>query len=341
MSRVPAQAPGGTPTIREVAEAARVSRATVSRAFSRPDLLRPETVAHVRAVATRLGYTPNVVARGLSTGRYATIALVVPDIANPFFPPLVRGAQRAADAAGYGVFLGDSDEDPEREDALLARFTGQVEGIVLASSRLDAALVRRHAERRPVVLVNRDLEGIPRVLIDPTGGISAAVDHLTDLGHRRIAYVSGPQPSWAHQQRRRALRRAVAARPGLELVTVAARRPTYDSGIACVPTLLATGVSAAVAFDDVLAQGMLAGLAAAGIAVPKHFSVVGCDDVVAATTAPPLTTVSAQTGEAGRAAVELLLAVLGNADVRDARYVLDTHLVIRSSTGAVSASRGG
>lgn len=327
---------GAAPTIREVAEAAQVSRATVSRAFGRPELLRPATVAHVRAVAAELGYLPNAVARGLSTGRYATIALVVPDIANPFFPPLVRGAQQAADLAGYGVFLGDSDEDPAREDALLSRFTGQVEGVVLVSSRLRAARVREHAGRRPVVLVNRDLAGLPRVLVDPTRGMTEAADHLAALGHRRIAYVNGPRTSWAHQQRRRTLRRATAAR-GLELVTVDAQRPTYDAGVACVPDLLAGGSTAAVAFDDVLAQGILAGLAAAGCDVPGDLSVVGCDDVVAATTAPPLTTVSAATGQAGRAAVDLLLGVLGNDDLRDARYVVHTRLVVRESTGPISA----
>ncbi|WP_020573171.1 LacI family DNA-binding transcriptional regulator [Actinopolymorpha alba] len=326
------EAPRGTPTIREVADAAGVSRATVSRAFSRPELLKPSTVEHVQAIAGRLGYTPNVAARALSTGRYATLALVVPDIANPFFPPLVRGAQQAADQAGYCVFLGDSDESPAREDVLLGRFAGQVEGIVSASSRLAAQVVRRHADRRPVVLVNRDIKGIPRVLIDTASGITAAVAHLAELGHRRIAYVSGPQTSWSNQQRRRAIQRASSA-SGLELVTVAARRPTYDSGVARVLDLLASGVTGVVAFDDVVAQGILAGLATAGVSVPDQLSVIGCDDVVAATTSPPLTTVSARTDEAGRFAVELLLRVLGSSDVRDARYVLDTRLIVRATTG--------
>ena len=309
-----------------------MSPATVSRAFGRPELLRPATVAHVRAVAAELGYLPNAVARGLSTGRYATIALVVPDIANPFFPPLVRGAQRAADLAGYGVFLGDSDEDPAREDALLARFTGQVEGVVLVSSRLRAARVREHAERRPVVRSTGTWRGYPGCSWIRAWGMSEAVEHLAALGHRRFAYVNGPRTSWAHQQRRRTLRRATDAR-GLDLVTVDARRPTYETGIACVPDLLAVGATAVVAFDDVLAQGILAGLADAGVDVPRDLSVVGCDDVVAATTTPPLTTVSASAGQAGHAAVNLLFGLLGNDDLRDARYVVHTRLVVRSSTG--------
>jgi LacI family transcriptional regulator len=103
------------PTIDRVAAEAGVSRATVSRAFTRPDLLSRETVRHVRAVAKRLGYVPNQTARALSTGRHGNIALVVPDIANPFFPPLIRAVQTRADDAGLSVFLGDSDEDPDRE----------------------------------------------------------------------------------------------------------------------------------------------------------------------------------------------------------------------------------
>jgi len=329
---------GRTPTIREVAEAAGVSRATVSRAFTRPDLLRPETVERVREVAARLGYTPNVVARALSTGRYATIALVVPDIANPFFPPLMRGAQQAADAAGYSVVLGDSDESPAREDVLLTKFAHQVEGVVLASTRMPSARVREHATRRPLVLVNRDIPGVPRVLIDSASGMAQAVEHLADLGHRRLAYVSGPASSWSNQQRRRAVRRVAAAR-GLEVATVQASRPTYAAGIECTSALLAARVTAVVAFDDAVAQGILAGLSAAGVAVPDDVSVVGCDDVVADTTTPPLTAVSAPTRMAGQLAVEVLLRILGDDDVADPRHVLDSELIVRATTGPAPRTR--
>src|ERR1700709_1958619 len=112
---MPPTRPLPAPTISDVAKAAGVSTATVSRAFSRPDMLREDTVAQIRSIADQLGYLPNPMARALSTGRQGNIAIVVPDIANPFFPPLLRAAQAAADTAGYSVFLGDSDEDPARE----------------------------------------------------------------------------------------------------------------------------------------------------------------------------------------------------------------------------------
>src|SRR5215470_3528997 len=128
---MPPTKPLPAPTISDVAKAAGVSTSTVSRAFSRPEMLLEETVAQVRSVATQLGYLPNPMARALSTGRQGNIAIVVPDIANPFFPPLLRAAQTTADAAGFSVFLGDSYEDPARELRLVNKLVMQVEGFIL------------------------------------------------------------------------------------------------------------------------------------------------------------------------------------------------------------------
>lgn len=322
----------GAPTISQVAQAAGVSRATVSRAFTRPGMLSADTVARVQEIAGRLGYVPNQIARALSTGRHGNIALIVPDVANPFFPPLIRGAQARADLAGFCLFLGSSDETPEREDTLVAKFAGQVEGLILVSSRLGEERIRAFAARRPVVLINRDVKGLPRVLIDTAGGIAAAVDHLADLGHRRITYVTGPAASWSNQQRRQAIRRA-ARRRGLEMIALPAHRASFEAGREAVPEILATGATAAVAFDDVTAQGVLVGLAERRIVVPDQFSVVGCDDVLGATTYPPLTTVSARCDEAGEMALDLLGDQLAGRAMRDIRCVLETSLVIRGSAG--------
>lgn len=335
MAEDPEQGAGGprtSPTIRQVAEASGVSRATVSRAFTRPGMLSSETVRQVRAVADRLGYVPNQVARALSTGRHGNVALIVPDVANPFFPPLIRAAQLRADTAGLCVFLGNSDEDAGREDRLVGRLIGQVEGLVLASSRMAEDRIRLHAARRPLVLVNRDVEGITRVLIDTGPGVSSAMAHLAQLGHRRIAYVSGPAASWSNGQRRAAIRREAVSR-GLETVAVPARRPTYEAGRLSAPRIVASGASAAIAFDDLVAQGLIAGLAALGLAVPGAFSVVGCDDVLGETTDPPLTTISARCADAGEIAVDLLLGQLGARAPGEVRYKLDSTLVVRGSTG--------
>ena len=323
------------PTMGDVADRAGVSRATVSRALSRPDRLRPETVERVKQAAVELGYVLNPAAKALSTGRFGTLALVVPDIANPFFPPMIRAMEGFADCAGFSVFLGNADEDPAREHKLLGQLAKQVDGIVLASSRMTGEMIREHAERRPTVLVNRDVAGLARVLIDSAGGVAQAVEHLAGLGHRHIAYLNGPARSWSNTQRRRAAQR-VAERLGLAVSVVPARPASYEAGRLAVPALLESGASAVIAFDDLLAHGVLTGLAERGIAVPSGFSVVGCDDVLAAQTHPQLTTVSARAAEAGRAAVELLTARLASTPAMgDVRLMLDTSLVVRATTGPV------
>jgi LacI family transcriptional regulator len=318
-------------TISQVAAAAGVDRSSVSRAFSRPELLRAETVARIKAVAEEMGYVPNHSARALSTGRHGNVALIVPDVANPFFPPLIRAAQNEADRSDFCVFLGNTDEDVRQEEKLLGRLAGQVEGILLASPRLSDERIRAHAAIKPLVLINRDVPGIPRVLIDSGSGVAEAVAHLAGLGHRRIVYVSGPAASWSNRQRRAAVRKA-ASELGLEMQMLPAQVPTYEAGQRVVPAILATGATGVVAFDDLLAQGILVGLAERGIGVPSELAVVGCDDVLGAATYPPLTTVSNRSSEGGRIAISLLLDMLNTHAVRDVRYVLETHLVVRSTT---------
>jgi LacI family transcriptional regulator len=323
------RAPGVT--IGDIAAAAQVSRSTVSRAFTRPQLLSPETVDHVRAVATRLGYVGNQAARALSTGRFGNIAVVVPDIANPFFPPLVRSLQSAAETADLAVFLGDSDESAEREAKLIARLAPQVEGFVLASPRLSEELIRELAATRPVVLVNRDLEGIPRVLIDSSGGMTEAIMLLKKLGHQRIAYLAGPRDSWSDQQRREVL---TSAASGLTVEVIEVGRPSYAAGRDSVSAIVRSGATAAIAFDDVVSQGVLAGLELRGISVPSDFSLVGCDDTLAALTTPALTSVSAGAATAGTAAAKLLIQLLE--DPTAECVTIATHLVIRATTAAVT-----
>jgi len=318
-------------TIGHIAAVAGVSRSTVSRAFSRPDLLRPETVARVRAAAADLGYVLNHAARALSTGRFGNIAVVVPDIANPFFPPLVRSVQSLADASGYEVFLGDSDETAEREAGLVSRLSAQVDGFVLAAPRLDEERIRELDAWRPTVLVNRDVDGLARVLIEPKDGLEQAVRHLASLGHRRVAYLAGPRESWSDGRRRQVLESAAAA-SRLELEVVELGRPSADAGRGAIPVVRASGVTAVIAFDDVVAQGALTELAAQGVRIPDELSLIGCDDTLAAGTSPALTTISAASAEAGRTAAHVLLDVLSTGRRTQERVTIATRLVLRATT---------
>jgi LacI family transcriptional regulator len=331
MTKRDSDGPHNAPTIRHVADAAKVSRATVSRAFGQPNLLSRETVALVRATAERLGYVPNHTARALSTGRAGNIALVVPDITNPFFAAMMRGGQARARDQGYATFIGDSDEAPELEDMLLGKLAGQVDGFILASSRLPSDRILEHAKRRPFVLINRDLPNIPRLLVDTGPSYAQAVEHLASLGHRAIAYVAGPTRSWSNRQRYNATVQT-ARRLGVEVVRISTSRPSFEAGQASTRELVEAGVTAALAFDDVMAQGIMAGLAARGISVPGHFSIVGCDGILAPTFYPPLTSIEAHCAEAGEQAVDLLIEVMqGNASAGK-RIVLATELVIRMTT---------
>lgn len=323
----------GLPTMIDVAKAAGVSKSTVSRAFTQPEMLGSETVARILEIARQVGYVPNHTARALSTGRYGNVALLIPDVTNPFFPPLIRAAQMAADRADLCVLLGNSDENWRQEDKLVDRFLGQVDGLLLVASRLSEERIRAHAARRPLVLVNRDVKGIPRVLIDSGEGVGEAMAHLAGLGHKRIAYVSGPASSWSNQQRRTAVRQG-ARDHHLHVDVVAARVASYESGRAVVPNILATSATAAIAFDDVTAHGIMTGMADSGVSVPAQFSVIGCDDVLGAATYPSLTTVSTRSEEAGQAAMSLLIDLLKSRAVGDARVALDTHLVARGTTAA-------
>jgi LacI family transcriptional regulator len=318
-------------TIKQVATEARVSRATVSRAYSHPHLLSRSTVEHVVAVAKRLGYVPNQTARALSTGRAGNIALILPDITNPFFAAFMRGAQARARDEGYATFLGDSDETPELEHLLLNKLAAQVEGFILVSSRLAKAQILQHGARRPLVLVNRDIPRLSRLLVDTGPSYAAGVEHLAALGHRVVAYVAGPSLSWSDRERGQAVQRT--AEPlGLRIVRIATSRPTHEAGLACTEELLKSGTTAALTFDDVIAQGIMAGLASRGLSVPADFSLIGCDGILATTTYPPLTSVTIRCAEAGMQATDLLLERLRGAASRERCISLPTELVLRATT---------
>lgn len=320
-------------TIKDVAAAAGVNRSTVSRAFTRPDLIKPETTALILSVAQSLGYSPNHTARALSTGRPANIALIVPDLINPFIPQIISGVQRAADGENHCVFIGNAEETAEAEARLLSRFVGQVAGAIIVSARSTDAQLRRFEAELPVVLVNRDIEGMSRIIIDSSQGMAEAAAHLQALGHRKICYLGAGKGSWSDAHRRAAISQA-ATELGLDLVTLAAGEVSFEGGKATAPALIDSKASAVIAFDDLLAQGVLAGLAGRGVSVPDDMSLIGCDDLLGAVTYPPLTSITGRAKDAGRMAVDVLFQRLRAEGAIDARIGLATQLVLRATTSA-------
>jgi len=328
-------------SIHDVAARAGVSVATVSRSLTAPHTVRDDTRARVLAAAAVLGYEPNRAARGLITGRTGNVGVIVPDLANPYFHAVLKGAQARAREADYAVFVADGQEDAAEEEALIHAMRKQVDGIVLCSSRLAPGTLERLESTPTLVLLNRLVPGRPSVVVDSAGGMRQAMRHLAELGHVRCAFVAGPRGSWSNRERLRGLR-ACARAVGAELVTIGPVAPQFASGAAAADRVLQDGATAVLAYNDLVAVGILSRLAELGVRVPDELSVVGFDDIPLATmVTPPLTTVAAPTELAGRAAVEVLLDGLEHGAARPAAAVqrLEATLVVRGSTAPPANAR--
>lgn len=335
------------PTLRDVADAAGVHPATASRALNANTraLVNAETARRVLRVAEQLGYRPNPIARGLKTAKSATIGLVIPDLTNPLFPPIVRGVEDALEEAGYTALIVNTDGDPERERTLVESLRSrQVEGLVIATALVHHPLLEElQRSDIPMVMVNRRAEGIeaPYVGPDDAAGIELAVRHLAQLGHRRIAHVAGPATTSTGVARARAFGGAVrelGLDHGPELM-VTCTQWTEGAGAAGLRQLLdgTDGVTAVVAGNDLIALGCYDVCAERRIDCPDELSIVGFNDMpFLDKLRPPLTTVSVPNTQIGTDAARLLLEALHGTD-RSARSVLlPTSLVERGSTAPPS-----
>jgi LacI family transcriptional regulator len=335
-------------TIRDVARASGVHISTVSRTFSAPHLVNPDTRSRVLACAEHLGYRPNRAARALITGRTHNIGLIVADIANPFFPPLIKAAESQARHRDYNIFVADTNEDAGAEEELVHALAKQVDGVLLCSPRMSNSLIEQLSREVPLVVINRQVTGLPAVVMDVGQGARLAIEHLTGLGHRDLALLGGPRGSWTSREIRRAA--TAAARSAEAALTILGPNPpTEGGGIAMAEQVRRAGVSAVLAYNDLMAIGLIEGLDSLGIRVPRDVSVVGIDDIaLSRLTRPKLTTVATPTAAAGRTAVDMLLqhdspssARAGRGGVRTntsddrrttAQVMLQTELVIRDST---------
>lgn len=319
-------------TIRDVAKVSGVHVSTVSRTFSAPHLVNPATRARVLEYAEQLGYRPNRAARALITGRTHNIGLIVADIANPFFPPLIKAAESHARGRDYHVFVADTNEDPGVEEELVLALAKQVDGILLCSPRMSNTQIEKLSRDVPLVVVNRPVPGLPAVVMDVAQGARLAIEHLTSLGHRHIAFLGGPRGSWNNREIRRSAT-LYARAGGSELTVLGPNLPTEDSGTAQAEAIMQTGATAVLCYNDLMAVGLIDGLDRLGVSVPDQISVVGVDDTsLSRRTRPTLTTVATPTAAAGRAAVDMLLQH-GDDRRTNALVTLQTELIIRNSSG--------
>ena len=298
--------PVGTPrrvTILDVAARAKVHPATVSRALTRPEKVAPATRVRVERVVEQLGFVPNRAARVMKTGRTGNIAVIVPDITNPYFGSMVRAVERTARDPSCR-FLADTGEHPSEEVKVARALAHDVDGFVVLSPR------RLHRELEalgsmPAVFVQRPVRGHASVLLRSAPAVHEALIHLATLGHRDLVFLGGPTSSWAAGERRAAVRKT-SGPVGMQVRMIDTPAPTFEAAFDAVPRVLDSGTTALMAFNDQMALGVIAGLARLGVSVPGDISVIGFDDVpMAAMVAPPLTTIRLPTDEAGVAAVEL------------------------------------
>ncbi len=319
-------------TISDVSTAAGVSAATVSRVLNGTARVDSSLVARVHDAVRELGYRPNAAAQGLARGEWGTIGVLVPDLANPYFPDILKAVSTVARAHGRRMMVMESDENPAAEHDLVEDLMRCCDGVLLCSPRMDRAeLVELAGRKHPMVLFNRVVPGlsVPSISVDFHGGMTQVCGHVAQLGHRRAAYLSGPSASWANAERIRAFEGARAF--GLE-VTVVECGATSQAGYDAASAALDAGVTAILSYNDLVAFGALSRLRELGVSVPADLSVVGFDDLSLDRVAhTELTTVSVSRDNLGRRGGEILEELLVTGHDADPVYLPMT-LHLRNTT---------
>ena len=337
-------------TLREVAERAGVHPATASRALNAAteSMVNATTAARIQKVAKELGYSPNPIARSLKTSRSTSIGLVIPDLTNPLFPPIVRGVEDVLRPAGYNAWIVNTDSQNDIEaTAVVSLRQRNVEGFVFATALLDHSLLKDLAESSvPVVLVNRStgIADIPAVTPDDAAGIQMAVQHLVDLGHRDIVHLAGPQDTSTGATRRKAFKQALedqglphdAGRIHL------CEAWSEEAGALGMGTLLDSDIpfTGVVAGNDQLALGAFDALTERGLTCPADVSVVGFNDIpFIDKVSPPMTTIRIPHVEIGAEAARMLLEQIDDPTRHPRSVLLPVSLVVRGSTGPANPAR--
>jgi len=325
---------GRETTISDIAAAAGVSKATVSRVMNGVSTVNEQIAERVRAAVAELGYSPSATARSLSLGESRTIGVVVPDLANPMFHQVLHGLNSAAEREGYRVLVADTQEQREREVEIALDIRNRTDAIVLFAPRMDRlTMLDLLPKIGPVVIFNRTTgKRAGAVLIDDAEGIGAVARHLIELGHTKIAYLAGPPQARSNMARQDGLDIVRGEHPGVEIITVECGS-SFEDGYAAWPAVRETGASAAMAFNDVVALGFLGRLSEEGVRVPDDLSVAGFDDIpFSQYSSPSLTTMTARLGDVGEKIWSTLLEqIRGTADLEPTTFAPE--LTVRSSTG--------
>ena len=331
-------------TLADVAKAAGVNAATVSRSLNpaTESQVSKETARKIKKISKDLGYTPNTVARGLRTRKSLTIGVVIPDLTNPIFPPIVRGIDSYLIPRGYSAFVVNTDGNHEIEQTLISSLMErQVDGLIVATGHTEGDLLTQYHQRGvKVVMVNRESPGIPfpAVTSDDSAGISAIIEHLVALGHKNFIHLAGPADSSTGLLRSRTFV-SECKRLGISGKVIKNESYSIDEGQAAVDKLLDHGTrnfSAIVAGNDLLALGAYHSLRTHGLKCPEDVSVVGFNNMpFTADFQPPMTTVNAPHFDMGVEAARLLLSQIEGIDTAPVKVTLPVSLIIRGSTARV------
>ena len=331
-------------SIKDIARAARVSHSTVSRALHNSPLVNENTAARIQRLAREMGYTPSAIARSLVNRRTLTIGLVVTSISDPFVDRIVDGVEDLATTAGYGVFLGSSHADPEREMDVVQMFHRQrVDGVIVLASRVGQLYAERLQELSvPIVLINNEADGayLYSISSDDAQGARLAVRHLIELGHRRIGYVGSAARRLTSHRRQSgySLEMRSAGLPlSPELVVVPDADSDMESGRAALDAMVRKDVSAIFCYNDRTAIGVLHAARERGVRIPDDLSIIGFDDIEPSWyVTPPLTTIHQPRFEMGRRAMQMMLDLMSEQEVHN--QVVDCTLIARDSTAAKQVS---
>jgi len=330
----------GKMRIKDVAREAGVSTATVSHVINKTRFVSEETRRRVVSAIERCNYYPNVHARSLASGRSSTLGLLISDIENPFFPELVKSIETVAFEKGYEVILANTNYNEDRTLNNVRRFIERkVAGVALMTSELDQGLIDELARSHvPVVFLDIGSAGVcmSNIVVDYETGIGEAINHLVWLGHRRIAYIGGPNGLRSAAKRLEAFRDSVAYH-----LADAAPPEIYEGdfrlegGRRIAREILSRAElpTAIVVANDMMALGVMQELHERAFHVPNDISIIGFDDIAFATLCnPPLTTVRLPRDDLGLATVEALMAIIEHPERQGMEINIPTYLVLRDST---------
>jgi LacI family transcriptional regulator len=329
------------PTINDVAKRAGVAPITVSRVINNSGYASDETRKRVEAAIDELDYVPNTLARGLRSKRTNTLALVVTDIANPFFTLIARGVEDTASNAGFTVIYCNTDESEDKEQKYINILVQkQVDGVLLVPACSNSKSVKfLHSNKIPIVLIDRSIPGFQTDLVrcNSEGGAYDLIEHLIELGHERIVTITGPRGVSTSEDRVSGYRRALSE-AGLEsLASVYYGAFTQASGYELTNQVLAQNPQPTALFgaNNFLSIGVLKALRDANIRVPQDMAVVGFDDLPASMVVDPILTVAAQPAyEMGQQATEMLLKRLSvDTSESNQEVILPTEIIVRQSSG--------